>query len=323
MSQITPLKNAPLRVLQRKSEARNVISLELASIDGAELPPVEPGSHLIVHLGNGLMRQYSLTDPAGQRDRYHIGILRDANSRGGSAWVHEHVNTGDSIEVTGPRNHFPLVLGAAKSLLIAGGIGITPILSMARSLDARGEDFELHYCARDRDEAAFVDWLESCSFSNRVRFYFDGGNPARGLDVTSLLEPLIPGRHLFCCGPAGLMDAVDSAAAHWPRGSVHFERFKADQDSLGENRAFRLKLTRSGLELEVPAHRSALDVLREHGFEIESICEEGVCGSCLVDVVDGEVDHRDQILTAEERRDNDVMTACCSRARGKRLELDL
>lgn len=317
------LQQTTLRVTARRVEADNILSLELAAPDGAELPPVEPGSHLVVHLANGLVRQYSLTDTAGSRDHYHLGILHDPRSRGGSAFIHEQVEVGDTLEVTGPRNHFPLVLGAARSLLIAGGIGITPILSMARSLHARGQDFELHYCARSREQAAFAGWLEDAPFADQVHFHFDGGDPARGLDIETLLQPLMPGQHLFCCGPAGLMNAVEAAASHWPRGSVHFERFKANQDGLGDNRPFRMVLARAGLELEVPADRSALDVLREHGFEIESICEEGVCGSCLVDVEAGEIDHRDQILTAQERRDNDVMTVCCSRARGERLVLDL
>ncbi len=323
MNALERLQKTPLRVTGRNDEADHVLSLELAASGGGELPPVEPGSHLIVHLDNDLVRQYSLTDVAGSRDRYHLGILRDPQSRGGSAFIHEQVEIGDLIEVTGPRNHFPLVLGAAHCLLIAGGIGITPILSMARSLHAQGASFELHYCARSRSQAAFVNWLENAPFANRVSFHFDGGDPRRGLDLKALLQPLKPGQHLFCCGPAGLMNAVEVAAQHWPRGAVHFERFKADQDGIGDNRPFRLQLARSQLELEVPADRSALDVLREHGFEIESICEEGVCGSCLVDVEAGEIDHRDQILTSEERRDNDVMTVCCSRARGDRLVLDL
>ena len=317
------LQKTPLRVTGRTDEAEHILSLELAALDGSELPPVEPGSHLIVHLADGLLRQYSLTDVAGRRDHYHLGILRDPQSRGGSAFIHDRIEVGDIIEITGPRNHFPLVLGAAHSLLIAGGIGITPILSMARSLHAQGDSFELHYCARSRAQAAFADWLENAPFAQQVSFHFDNGDPRRGLDLEQLLQPLKPGQHLFCCGPAGLMNAVEDAAQHWPRGSVHFERFKADQDGLGENRPFRLQLARSELELEVPADRTALDVLRDHGFEIESICEEGVCGSCLVDVEAGEIDHRDQILTTEERRDNDVMTVCCSRARGDHLVLDL
>ncbi|MDJ0776395.1 MAG: PDR/VanB family oxidoreductase [Gammaproteobacteria bacterium] len=323
MNAFERLQQTALRVTARRDEADDILSLALAAPDGSELPPVEPGSHLVVHLANGLVRQYSLTDSAGRRDHYHLGILRDPRSRGGSAFIHDRVEVGATLEVTGPRNHFPLVPGAARSLLIAGGIGITPILSMARSLHAADADFELHYCARSRGQAAFVDWLENSGFADRVHFHFDGGDRARGLDVTTLLQPLIPGQHLYCCGPTGLMDAVEAAASHWPRGSVHFERFKANQDGLGDNRPFRMVLTRSGLELEVPAERSALDVLRDHGFEIESICEEGVCGSCLVDVEEGEIDHRDQILTPAERRDNDVMTVCCSRALGEILVLNL
>ncbi|OXY83762.1 PDR/VanB family oxidoreductase [Oceanimonas doudoroffii] len=320
---ITPLDKQPLIVRAVKDEARNIRSVELALESGEALPPFEAGAHLAMHLDNGLTRQYSLYDRPGIRHSYRVAVLKDPASRGGSRFMHE-LKVGDRISVSGPVNHFPLAKEAASSLLIAGGIGVTPILSMALALHHVGSPFQMHYCARHAEDAAFVDWLKNAApFGDRVQLHFDGGDPSKGLDLRALLAEVVPGRHLYCCGPGGLMDAVEAASSHWPAGTVHFERFKASPVVTGENRPFRIYLCRSKMELEVPAEKTALKVLKENGFDIDTICEEGVCGSCLTDVLEGEPEHRDQILTEDEKSMNDVMAVCCSRAKSDRLVLDL
>ncbi|UTW13122.1 PDR/VanB family oxidoreductase [Marinobacterium rhizophilum] len=318
------LDRQELLVRAVKDETPLIRSFELVLDSGAELPPFEAGAHLAIHLGNGLTRQYSLFDAPGTGCSYRVAVLKDAASRGGSMYMHDEVQVGDRIRVTGPGNNFPLAEEAATSVLIGGGIGVTPILSMALELHRQGAEFEMHYCARSAEDAAFVDWLRSeAPFRDRVQMHFDGGDPARGLDVQALLAEVIEGRHLYCCGPGGLMDAVEAASSHWPANAVHFERFKASVVATAENQPFSVYLSRSGLELEVPADKSVLRVLRENGFDINTLCEEGVCGSCLTDVLDGEPEHRDQILSADEKSLNDVMAVCCSRAKSSRLVLDL
>jgi vanillate O-demethylase ferredoxin subunit len=307
-----------------KDEASQVRSFELALDDNADLPPVEAGAHLAVHLGNGLTRQYSLFDEPGTKNSYRVAVLKDPQSRGGSQYMHEQVKVGDKLPVSGPFNNFPLSPDAASAVLIAGGIGVTPILSMAHHLHRCGTPFELFYCARSEQEAAFVELLKNAvPFKQSVRLYFDGGDPSKGLDVKALLATIVEGRHLYCCGPGGLMNAVDATSSHWPAGTVHFERFKAEPVATAQNSEFRVYLARSRVELAVPCDKTILKVLKEAGFEIDTVCEEGVCGSCLTDVLEGVPEHRDQILTDDEKRANDVMAVCCSRAKSGRLVLDL
>lgn len=323
-NQAVTLNKHVLVVRAIKDEARNVRSFELALDDSAELPAAEAGAHLAVHLGNGLTRQYSLFDEPGIRTSYRVAVLNDPQSRGGSRYLHEQVKVGDRLSVSGPFNHFPLAPNSASALLIAGGIGVTPILSMAQHLHRCGVPFELHYCARNEQEAAFVEFLRDIApFNESVRMHFDGGDPGKGLDVEALLAKVVDGQHLYCCGPGGLMNAVEAASSHWPTDAVHFERFKADPVAAAENTTFDVYLARSKMELTVPADKSILKVLKEAGLEIDTVCEEGVCGSCLTDVLEGTPEHRDQILTDDEKRANDVMAVCCSRAKCGRLVLDL
>nr|WP_067290184.1 PDR/VanB family oxidoreductase [Marinobacterium profundum] len=318
------LDRQELLVRAIKDETAQIRSFELVLESGEPLPPFEAGAHLALHLGNGLTRQYSLFDAPGTGCSYRVAVLKDRGSRGGSRFVHDALKVGDRISVTGPSNNFPLADDATSSVLIGGGIGVTPILSMALELHRQGAEFEMHYCARSATDAAFVDWLRSeAPFRDRVQLHFDGGDPAKGLNVHALLADVIEGRHLYCCGPGGLMDAVEAASSHWPAKAVHFERFKASVVATAENQPFSVYLSRSDLELEVPADKSVLKVLRENGFDINTLCEEGVCGSCLTDVLEGEPEHRDQILTADEKSLNDVMAVCCSRAISSRLVLDL
>lgn len=310
------------RVIEETDQIR---SFELSPGDGAELPPFEPGAHISVHLGNGLVRQYSLANDPAVLSHYLVAVLREPESRGGSAWIFDNWKAGDRIEVEPPANHFPLAPEAADYLLIAGGIGITPLLSMAHALRRKRANYTLYYCTRSPEAAAFRGLLSGDGFRDRVRFVHDGGDRRRSLDLAALLGRYAPGAQVYVCGPAGLIGGVREAAAHWPEGSVRFEYFEADQDSLAnqDDATFTIRIASTGQELEVPAGRSALAVLLENGVTVPKLCEEGVCGSCLTGVLEGIPDHRDRVQTEAEQRSNQYMALCCSRGRSGCLVLDL
>jgi len=305
-------------------EAEDIRSFEFVHPEGGELPPFTAGSHLDVHLPNGLVRQYSLCNDPRETHRYVVAVLREPVGRGGSASMHDEVREADRVTITVPRNHFPLHEEAGRHLLIAGGIGITPMLAMARRLAATGADFRLHYCTRSAEKTAFLEVLQAPPFAERVTFHHDGGDPSKGLDVTALLAEVEEGTHVYCCGPTGLMHAVQEASVHWPLGRVHFEFFAADPDVPEEpSTAFEVEIASSGDVYQVPPDKSILDVLLENGHDIDSSCEEGLCGTCIVDVLEGEPDHRDFVLDDEEKESNQLITVCCSRAKSRRLKLDL
>ncbi|RDV29237.1 oxidoreductase [Alteromonas aestuariivivens] len=320
---MTQLNKTPLKVKSITQETASIRTIKLVRADGGELPAPPAGSHIMLHLPNGLVRQYSLTNAQSETDAYRLSILLDEHSRGGSAYLHQQVNVGDELVVSGPKSQFPLVLGAETSLLIGGGIGVTPLLSMAKTLHQQGQNFELHYCARHQRDAAFVKQLRNCEFADRVHFYFSRDPDGERLNFNTLLHDIVAGRHLFCCGPNAMMDAVAQAASHWPRGSVHFEKFKADNHQVYEDIPFQLVLERSNKTFTVPADKSALDVLHDNGYDIDNVCGEGICGACLINVVDGEVEHRDGILSEDEKSANDIMTLCCSRAKSDTLVIEL
>jgi vanillate O-demethylase ferredoxin subunit len=314
-----------LRVDRIGDEAENIRSFELRDPDGATLPPFEAGAHLLVDVAPDLVRQYSLCNDPVEKDRYVIAVQREATGRGGSRAMFETVGIGSVLSVSAPRNHFRLADDATDNLLVAGGIGITPILAMVRTLERANRSWRLHYCARGCERAAFASELSQAPFGDRVSFHFDGGDPRRGLDATALLASHVPGTHLYCCGPAGLMHAVERATAHWPADHVHFERFSGDGTAPidGADRSFEIEIASSGRVLVVPAGRSILEVLRAHGIEIESLCREGICGTCITGLVAGLPDHRDHVLDAGEKAANDRIALCRSRALSDRLVLDL
>ena len=238
--------------------------------------------------------------------------------------MHDGLREGDIIRASEPSNNFRLSEAGERHILIAGGIGITPILSMAARLQTLGRDYQIHYCARGPEEAAFADAIRE-RHGSRARFYFDGGDPAKGLDVVALLETRPSSTHVYVCGPAGLIRATREAGRDWPMGTVHFELFKgvaSDTAAGAADQPFEIELARTGKTLEVPANRSILDVLKDNGFRIKSLCKEGVCGTCRVRVISGKVEHRDDCLDDEDREE--AMQACVSRAMpGERLVLDL
>ena len=313
-----------LSVVSKKEEARDIYSFELASPDGAALPPFEAGAHIDVHVAPGLVRQYSLCNHPAERHRYVIAVLCDADSRGGAKTLHSELHEGDLVTVGAPRNHFALV-PAARTLLVAGGIGVTPLLSMAEWLHHTDANFVLHYCARDPQRAAFHHCLQQQPYASRVQFHFDGGDAAQRLDLPALLAEPDPQLHLYVCGPAGFIEyVVDSARDHgWPGANIHLEYFSNQDLDTANDGAFEIQIASTGARLAVAADESASTVLNRSGFSIPISCEQGVCGTCLTGVLDGLPDHRDLCLSDEERERNDQFTPCCSRARGKLLVLDL
>ena len=304
------------------AQALDVMSLELRAVGGGELPPFEPGAHLDVHLPNGLVRQYSLTNDWRERDRYVIGVARVADSRGGSSFVHSSIRSGAQLTIRGPINNFALDPRAERFLFIAGGIGITPIMAMVRWCVANGKPWRLIYAARSRQRAAFYE--ELCGLArDSAQFHFDD-ECGQVLDVAQAVAGWNEGEWIYCCGPAPLMDSVKALTGHLPAGTVRFEWFTTpESDEPQESNAFKVRLERSGVEFDIPENKSILEVLEENGIEHPFSCREGLCGTCLTNVLAGEPDHRDYVLSDEERESGKLMTICCSRSKSPQLTLDL
>lgn len=311
-----------VKVNRVTDEAEGIKSFEFVDPSGGDLPPFTAGAHVDVFPPNGPARQYSLCNDPTERHRYVVSVLREPESRGGSVAMHTGVSGGMTISISAPRNNFPLSEEAKRHILIAGGIGITPVMAMVRHLQAAGADYRLYYCTKSEAQTAFRALLGAEPFAAHVEFIHDGGDPSKGLDVKATLATPEPGTHLYCCGPAGLMDAVKAASEHWPAGTVHFEYFTADQEVLSAPKSgFEVEIASSGAVFTVPDDKSILEVLRDNGIEVESMCEEGVCGTCITGLLEGEADHRDMILSDDEQANS--ITVCCSRAKSARLKLDL
>lgn len=317
--------NLSLLVRQIRFEATGINSYELVHPKGEHLPAFDAGAHIDVHLKNGVIRQYSLSNAQNERHRYVIGVLRDEQGRGGSKALHESLHVQDIVQVSYPRNNFTLSEQANKVLLLAGGIGVTPLKAMAHALDAAGIPFELHYCARNAACVAFAEELSRPWHHGTTRFHFDHGKPAQGLDIAGLLRDRSDATHLYYCGPSGFMQACANAAAHWPADAVHCEYFKAPQTHVTPGDAaagsFMLKLNSTGQMIQVSPTSSIADALKAAGVRIETSCEAGLCGTCKIGFLEGEVDHRDCILDDGEHQQ--FLTACVSRATSPVLVLDL
>jgi ferredoxin-NADP reductase len=306
-------------VERRRIEAEDVIALELTRLSGDPLPAWAPGAHIDVVLPNGLTRQYSLCGNAADRSSWRIGVLGDPDSRGGSRFIHDEVGEGTRLHVRGPRNHFPL-LSASRYVFIAGGIGITPLLPMITAVDAAGADWTLHYGGRTRAGMAFLGELEK--FGDRVLTY--PRDSVERPDLSVLLADPSESTLVYCCGPTGLLDAVEHQCQSWPAGTLHVERFAAAADSRSDsNENIEVELRTTGVTLTVPPELSILEVVENAGVQVIKSCSEGICGSCETAVLEGEVDHRDSVLSEEERAVMDTMMICVSRARCGRLVLDL
>lgn len=311
-------------VLRKKQEALDIASFELGRADGSPLPAFSAGSHVDVHVPGGPVRQYSLCNDAGDSHRYRIAVLRDANTRGGSAGMHDAVKEGDQLTISEPRNHFPLV-HARRTLLLAGGIGVTPLLCMAQRLGAIGADFTLHYCTRSAQRTAFRDEILASPFAANVRFHHDDGPPSQQLDLPKALGTHDPGTHLYICGPGGFITHVTQVAQGmgWTPEQIHVEFFSGAPQDTGADQAFDVRIASSGQVVRVPAEQTVVQALAAQGIEILTSCEQGVCGTCITRVLEGECDHRDMYFTDEEKAKHDQFTPCCSRAKGQLLVLDL
>lgn len=318
------MESLAVQVVRKSLEAQDIASFELARVGGAPLPAFSAGSHIDVQLPGGLTRQYSLCNDSSEQHRYRIAVLRDPASRGGSVAMHDAVREGDVIRISEPRNHFPLH-HASRSLLFAGGIGVTPLLCMAQRLAAIDADFALHYCTRSPQRTAFAREIAASPFANRVSFHFDSGPPSQKLNLERLLAMPDAGTHLYACGPAGFIDhVVGTAKANgWSGEQIHLEYFGAAPQDSSRDTAFDVQIASTGQTCPVAAGQSVVQALRSHGIEILTSCEQGVCGTCITRVLEGEPDHRDMYFTAEERAQNDQFAPCCSRARSKTLVLDL
>jgi vanillate O-demethylase ferredoxin subunit len=310
-------------VQRRQEQGHGVLVLDMVSADGRELPPFEAGAHVDLHLGEGLVRQYSLAGNPGERTVYRLGILKDPNSRGGSVAAHERLQEGTEVRIGVPRNHFPLAMEAERSVLIGGGIGITPMIAMAHALFDAGKAFELHYCGRNRAACAFLDELVAGPFADCLHPHFDDGAAEQRLDLAAALGAVAPGTHLYVCGPTGFMDWVIAEAGRlgFPPAQIHKEYFQVEADTSGD--AFDVVAKRSGKTVRVAEGQSIVEALATVGIKVTMSCEQGVCGTCLCNVLEGVPDHRDVFLTDEEKADNDQILLCCSRAKSDTLVLDI
>ncbi|MDN6883175.1 PDR/VanB family oxidoreductase [Variovorax sp. CAN2819] len=314
-----------VRVERISRQTPEILAFELAHPWGRPLPSYEAGAHIDVHMPGGFSRQYSLAraPSAANAGRYVIGVKRELSSRGGSASMHERVREGDLLPISAPRNTFPLREEATHHLLLAGGIGMTPLLAMAQALAARGAAFTLCVFARSEEHLAFADALRMPALAPHLRLHLDQGDASsQRIDLRSLLAGHAPGTHLYVCGPGGFMQAVRDAAAHWPEDALHAEYFAAPTDAgAAAGLPFTLRLARRGITVPVAADQTAVDALHEVGIDIPVSCQQGLCGTCVVEG-DGEgAEHRDFCLTGSERRHK--VALCCSRAKGLELELQL
>ncbi|MCC2096198.1 MAG: oxidoreductase [Hyphomicrobiales bacterium] len=308
-----------MRLTAIRYEAHETHSFEFTPLDGRTLPAVDPGAHIDIFLPNGMMRQYSLVTAEGERNSYVVGIRKDRASRGGSKYIHEQLHVGQTLKIGGPRNNFPLDEGAAHSVLIAGGIGITPIWCMAQRLIARGASWSMYYSSRSRAEAAFLKQLDG---RPEATLHFDDEAEGKFLDLKAIVANAPAGSHFYCCGPIPMLKAYEEATANVPEGHMHVEYFTAAEEAATEG-GYTVVLQRSGKEFAIPEGKTILQVLREAGLDVTYSCEEGVCGACETAVISGAPDHRDNILTDREREESKTMMICCSGSKDARLVLDM
>lgn len=310
-----PEARIAMEVVARDALTPDICQFTLARPDRGALPHFTPGAHVTIETPGGAMRRYSLINDGSAPTKYVFAIKREAQSRGGSASMHDDAQVGSRLSVEPPQNDFELV-DAPHYLLIGGGIGITPILSMARYLKARGKSFQLIYCTRSPEETAFLEECES--FDNAI-LHHDRGDEDGFYEFWDHLEE--PGKeHVYCCGPASLKEEIEALSGHWPEGRVHFEDFNSVTVVRDDDTPFRVTLARSGRTIEVPADRSILEALRDAGEKPVSSCESGTCGTCKCTLVKGEVDHRDLVLMEDEKASHIMI--CVSRAKFGDLVVD-
>ncbi|OTU46375.1 PDR/VanB family oxidoreductase [Acinetobacter pittii] len=309
-------------VKNRHVEGGNIAVMEFESATSATLPKVEAGAHIDVHLPNGMVRQYSLCQNPNDEGKFRLGILRDPESRGGSVSAFDEIKDGMQIQVSEPKNLFPL-LKAKHSVLIGGGIGITPLITMAYQLAHEGASFELHYCGASPEKCAFVDEIKNGELAQYTTFHFKSEGASHREFFESAIKDIDLESHIYTCGPVGFMDwVINLATTHdFPEQQIHKEYFQVETDTSGDS--FEVVAERSGKIIMVEAGETILQALAKEGIEIEMSCEQGVCGTCMCDVIEGEPDHRDVYFTDEEKASNEQILVCCSRSKTPRLVLDI
>lgn len=318
------MQDFEVEVVAREDEAEGICSFTLVAVGNSVLPPYTAGSHIDVETKPGTVRQYSLCGDPRQAMAWRIGVLREENSRGGSQAMHDNVQVGSRLRVSPPKNHFELV-DAPHSVLVAGGIGITPILAMAKELSSRGASFEVHYCGRTEAKMAFRDEIAFSNYGSRSKIYTNDAPKDAQFDATVVAGNAPSTSHLYVCGPAGFMDYVLGAAASagWSAERLHREHFSGVAVDTSNDGAFEVQLVKTGISISIPAGKSVLEMLLQAGVDVNFSCENGVCGTCLTRVVEGIPDHRDTYLTVDERAANDQFTPCCSRSKTPVLAIDL
>ena len=312
-----------VEVAERHVATENIAHFVLRDPAGRDLPAFSAGAHIEIELPNGMQRCYSLCNAPGQDTAYEIAILRDPNGRGGSMSAHVDLVVGRRLRIRSPRNHFPL--GAeSHAILIGGGGGVTPILAMAEQLHAQGRSFEFHYCARSPSQAAFLDRLTRARFASKVHLHFDDGAPGQIFAARSVIQNAPEGAGLYVCGPNGFMEFVLSTArsADWREDRLHYEYFGAVAAATEGDKPFAILLARSGKRIVVPPEKTAAEALSEAGVDFPLSCEQGVCGTCAMAVLQGLPDHRDHFQNKAERQANKTFMPCCSRALTEELVLD-
>jgi ferredoxin-NADP reductase len=306
-----------LRLHAISCAAAGINFYEFRQLEGGQLPAFSAGAHIDLHLGNGMARQYSLVNSQDERHRYVVGVKRDPKSRGGSHWIHDELRVGAIMEIGGPRNNFRLLEDGSCSVLIAGGIGVTPIACMVARLRALGHDWKLHYSVRSRQDVVALDELTD----SRVHLHIDEEMGGAFLDVAAIVAQAGPEAHLYCCGPAPMLASFQAAARHRPPAQVHLEHFGAAHEPAGGG--FSVELARSGQRISVREGQTIVDALRAAGIAVQTSCEQGICGMCETKVLAGVPDHRDGLLSEQEKAANTAMMICCSGSRDSLLVLDL
>ncbi|WP_046080354.1 PDR/VanB family oxidoreductase [Halomonas sp. HG01] len=319
-----------LKVTRRIAEAKDVTVLELCDPNGRPLPSFSPGAHLEVKLNGSLVRHYSLLNDSRENHRYVIGVGLSAESAGGSSYIHGHVREGDTLTVSSPRNNFPLDTSAERYCFIAGGIGITPILSMVRWCINNGKEWRLFYTTRCRQRAAFYEELQSLGASaEQLNFHFNDEHSGAFLELDDIASQMAPDEHVYCCGPDPLMQNVKRVMTDHPGEQVHFEWFSAPEVPVQESSddapqdGFDVILRESGRTIRVQQDESILEALEDQGVEVPCSCRAGICRTCETTVISGTPDHRDFVLSEEEKASGDTMLICVSRAKSASLEIDL
>lgn len=304
--------------------AEGIVAVELAAADGGALPAFDAGAHIDLHLPEGLSRSYSLCGAPGDTRHYRVAVHRDPNSRGGSAYVHDKLQAGSLLEVSPPRNQFQLDEGEHASVLIAGGIGVTPLYCMAQRLGALGHPWQMHFAARSRRNAAFLEQLQSLAARSgaSLHTYFNDEAGATLPDLGAIVGQAPAGAHFYCCGPASMLEAYRQATSALPAQRVHLEHFGAAPAAAAALGGFQVELARTGKVLTITPGTTILDAMIIAGVPVDYSCTQGVCGSCQTPVLAGEPDHRDFFLTPAEQAQNTTMMVCCSGSRSARLVLD-